>query len=225
MHFGLKLTTMALLIVSVVHAEAQDAGAPPSASINPKFDQFVRSPDDRDAVNKFIASQIAGQGTKCTTASIRLQSVAVLQPAVFSTEGTRPTAGVWKETVQIDACGAAYTWNVLTIVRAGDGTLVRRLMLPGSTRCDPALQRDAALTVYTNVRTGVEKSCEAKDFLIKDTKFVAFDPATIPNAKAGRNAHAWTENWSIVACGREIMTHLTFTPDSSGTSIKVALDK
>jgi hypothetical protein len=112
----------------------------------------------------------------------------------------------------------------LTIVRTGDGALIRRLMLPGSTRCDPALQRDAAMTVYTNVRTAVEKSCEAKNFLIKDTEFVAFDPAAILNAKAGPNAHAWSETWSIVACGREITAHLTLTPDANGTSIKVALD-
>jgi hypothetical protein len=101
---------------------------------------------------------------------------------------------------------------------------MRRLLLPGSTRSDPVLQRDAAVIVYTNMRIVAEKTCDPKNFLILDTRFVAFDPAPIPDAKAGPNARAWSEVWFATACGREITANVTFTPGPTGTSIKVGLD-
>jgi hypothetical protein len=98
-------------------------------------------------------------------------------------------------------------------------------MLPGSTRADILLQRDAAGMAYASLAAYADKGCPPSQFSIDDTKFVSVDRAPIPNARAGPNARAWNEEWTALACGKPIVLQLRFTPDATGTGFAVQKKK
>jgi len=94
-------------------------------------------------------------------------------------------------------------------------------MLPGSTIASLLLQRDVAANVYISLGAHAEKGCPPSQYFIDDTRFVSMDSKLVANAKAGPNARAWDEEWSILACGKPIVLRVRFTPDAAGTGFAV----
>ena len=150
-------------------------------------------------------------------------AVQILQPVVFSADGRKLISGIWKESPKATACGVERTHNILTTVRANDGALMRSNQLPGTSHADIVLQTDAARMLYDTISKIAEAGCDPKQYFISDTTFRALDPSPIPNALAGPTARAWTEEWSAMACTKPVRATMTFSPDATGTAIKVAL--
>ena len=221
---GFRAGGLALLLAAAaVHAQAPE---PLSANnLTPEFVRFLQSSFNRSAVDAVIRAQAAKLPGNCAEITIiPTFGVEVDVPPEFSPDGRKLVRGSWKEFVDAVACGAVRTHNVQTFVRPTDGALFRSAMLPGSSRASLALQTDAARIVYENLaRQTSGDECGSKAYAIVNTKFLSVDPASIPNAKAGPNAHAWSEEWTTVACDRTLPLQVTFTPDAGGTSVEVFL--
>jgi hypothetical protein len=129
-----------------------------------------------------------------------------------------PRAGAWKETIQQTGCGMSRILNVLTTVQP-DGTLKVEALLPGTTITDPQLQQDSVQYAAAGMGT-MPPGCEQGGVL--NTRFLGVDgqrPGVLP--LPGRPARPWSEVWTLQACTKRADVVLHFTPDATGTEIRV----
>jgi len=128
----------------------------------------------------------------------------------------RVTSGAWKQVVQEQGCESRRQLNVLVAVEAADKMAVIP-MLPGSTRADPVLQKDAvryAVQALASVPGGREANCDSG--YVSDTEFLEEEKAEpLPGSK-GRS---WRESWTLISCTRKAIVPMRFIPDATGTTI------
>jgi hypothetical protein len=185
---------------------------------SPQFAQFLESKFNRDAVQTAVRNQVSKWPGACTVISFDSKfEVAVLQPSQFSADGRSLTAGASIESFAATACGVTRRHNVLNVVK--DGAVYRLPRLVGTSIADYQLQSDSALHVIIAAKRLASEGCTS--FFANDTQFLAFEAEAIPNARAGRNARAWREDWTIWACGKEVVVPMLFIPDATGTTISV----
>ena len=129
------------------------------------------------------------------------------RPVVVNASGDIES-GVWREGYDVTVCGIKRQLNIVYI--AQNSVIKMVAGMPGSSHADPILQRDAGMAFYP--RRG--KNCDQAFAL--DTKFIEYtDPA--PEAKTGQPQRSWREDWTLWACGKEIVVPFTFTPNARGT--------
>jgi hypothetical protein len=132
----------------------------------------------------------------------------MIEPVSFAPDGY-PTSGLWKQSFPVSGCGNDTTINFFFRAQS-DEKMHSIVGIPGETRADVALQRDAFSMAVTAVQAAVP-NCE--QITVKDSKYLG---------PFGKSRKAWQESWLIAACTRPTHVTLTFTPDDTGTKILVS---
>lgn len=118
----------------------------------------------------------------------------------------------WIERYLID-CSPRARRNLMVIVENGNARAIE--LLPGETKADPRLQRDAIKIAKAAAATAGTPDC--KKSWTTDTKAV----------EAYKDAHTpWVERWSFDVCGKPAVVEMSFLPGGgSGTSISAKIVK
>ena len=190
--------------------------------------------DDKSALSKILDDPVeqqrvisgAGRSTvflqnPCADAHFSIEKRYVpYKPLSFDSSGAA-VSGAWKQTVVEEGCGETRILNVMVVVQ-GPGNLAVVPLLPGGTRADPVLQKDAvkyAVTALSTEPGGREQNCNVG--YVADTKFVDEDGPALPAAKGP----PWKELWTLQSCTQKMLVPMRFIPDSTGTSISAGPNK
>lgn len=150
----------------------------------------------------------------CPSASFVVDDHPVtLQPLELD-DNAQLIAGMWKQSVAMEGCGAKHTLNVWGSVDKATHGMKLQPILPGVTLADPLLQRDAIPYAVTAVRSR-QKTCDTG--YVYDTRFVSLAGTALPGAKGP----PWDEVWTLIYCDIKAEVTLHFIPDSTGTTISV----
>jgi len=116
----------------------------------------------------------------------------------------------WIERYLID-CSPRAQRNLMMIVENDHARAIE--LLPGETKADPRLQRDAIQIAKAAAATAGVPDC--KKSWTTDTKAV----------EAYKDAHTpWVERWSFDVCGKPAVVEMSFLPGGgSGTSISAKI--
>jgi hypothetical protein len=118
----------------------------------------------------------------------------------------------WVERYLVD-CAPRAQRNIMVIVENDHARAVE--LLPGATKADPRLQRDAVAAAKAMAAASNPQGCERS--WTTDTREV--EPYK-------DNKTPWTEHWSFDLCGRKAVVEMSFLPGgASGTSYTAKLVK
>jgi hypothetical protein len=117
---------------------------------------------------------------KCSGLVSDKTTLQVLKPMSFNADGG-PKSGAWIVRIPVSGCGNDTTLNIHFSAQAGKN-INYTVMLPGDTRADIPLQRDALMYASVGARR-LTKDCE--DIEIIDTKFDGFGLSKSPDPDAG----------------------------------------
>jgi hypothetical protein len=125
---------------------------------------------------------------------------------------TGPKTISWIERYLID-CSPRAQRNLMILVEDDHARAIE--LLPGETKADPRLQRDAIQIAKAAAATVGAPDC--KKSWTTDTKAV----------EAYKDAHTpWVERWSFDVCGKSAVVEMSFLPGGgSGTSISAKIVK
>src|SRR6202162_3368769 len=175
------------------------ACAPPRAvaAVPPTLAKIIASPEHQKAVIQAAQQGSAWLNNRCGGATFAIASdVAVYQGLELDAQA-RPTAGAWRERVMAIGCGTSRTLNVLTFVKS-PGSLVSGTLLPGTTRADPLLQRDAYR--YAALAAAAPASCSQT--YIANTAFAGIEGAANASLPPEWRSPPWKEEWTVAACDK-----------------------
>jgi hypothetical protein len=218
------MTWMARLValsacISIVTIAAACA-AVTDAAVPPVLAKIIASAEHRKAVIEAAQQSSAWLNNRCGRATFAITpDVAIYQAPELDAQA-RPTAGAWRERIIATGCGASRTLNVLKFVKS-PGSLVSGTLLPGTTRADPLLQRDAFH--YATVAAAAPATCGQT--YVADTAFAGIEGAANASLPPGRRYPPWKEEWTVVACDRRSVVTLHFAPDATGTNITAHLNE
>jgi hypothetical protein len=143
--------------------------------------------------------------------------VTILKPVSFGPDGFQ-NAGSWMQSFPVSGCGNDTTLHIYFSAGA-DEKINTVIAIPGGTRADLTLQRDAYK--YANIGAHLRaKDCNA--FNVKNTRFEGFGVSNPPTPDPGpdKPLRPWWETWTMVGCGRTIDLPMDFIPrDTGGTQI------
>jgi hypothetical protein len=188
--------------------QAQEVGIPASLV------SILQNPQHQKAVVEAAQQSSTWVNNRCENAAFAITGLAIYQPVAVD-ERAQPIAGTWKQTVTA-SCGTYRLLNVITSVKA-PGALISSVLLPGSTRADPQLQRDAVR--YAVIASGGAPPPSCHQAYVADTKFVDVEGQADPNLPPARRSPPWKEEWTMIACERHSIVTLHFVPDATGTLI------
>lgn len=166
--------------------------------------------------------QVYGRSQKSLPTAIYHVSVnpMVSKLMVFDTAGN-PTTGAAKFPVVQEGCGEKRILNVWAWVQTSAGcqnlpsprpSLAIAPFLPGTTRADPQLQKDAVSYAWI-AAGGVDATCKSGH--VAETEFLEQENVALPGAKGT----PWRELWTLVWCVNRIQVPIRFIPDRTGTTI------
>jgi hypothetical protein len=163
---------------------------------------------------------VAGRSTvilqnPCPTAQYTLEKKISFYKQPSFDSGSKLVDGAWKQVVDEEGCGVRRILNVLVFAQGQNNVSVVPL-LPGTTRADAILQRDAvkfAVQAAATVPGGREENCQIG--YVADTEFIEQESVTLEGAKGP----SWRELWTLVSCTHKMQIPVHFIPDSTGTSI------
>jgi hypothetical protein len=145
----------------------------------------------------------------CASANfVILNQFVLVKPMAFDDSGL-PTAGAWKQSVAEKGCGQNRLLNVLLWLDPKANSMP---LLPGTTRTDPILQKDA-MPYAARAAQWPEKNC--KTGYMENTEFLkeTGDPLE------GARGKPWDELWTLASCTKKAKVTLHFIPDKTGTTI------
>jgi hypothetical protein len=214
---AVKIALCACLVASIIPPIASDAQTNDGSPIQ----KFIKSDFYKGLVDRAMAGLPQAVFRRCPALVSDDSRVTVLKPIVFGADGW-PNAGSWKQQFPVKGCGNDTVLNIY--VSAGADEKINTVIgIPGSTRADLTLQRDAVL--YANTwATMVAKGC--KSFDVTDTKFEGFrlsKPAA-PDPGPDNHFRPWRETWTLIGCGVTIDIPIDFVPDAKGTQVIRAAD-
>lgn len=152
----------------------------------------------------WISSGCSSQG-----ASIGRELSVHVVPVLVNAQ-LQPQSGAWIEHVSVEKCDHPRRLNVLFQV-VTPGVNVTVTLLPGTTRADLILQKDATPLVLA--AAGIDPG-GCKPIYVADTAYARpAGPSSIPGKTA------WSELWTVAQCQSRTDVEVTFTPDRTGTRI------
>jgi hypothetical protein len=207
-----EVALLSCLVVSIIEPVALDAQAIDGGQMQ----AFTKSELYKGLLNRAMAGLPQTVFQRCPTMVSDESIVTVLKPMSFGADGL-PDAGSWKQRFPVKGCGNDTVLNFYFSAGA-DEKINTVVGIPGDSRADLTLQRDAVL--YANTwATMVAKGC--KTFDVTNTKFEGFGlskPLT-PDPGAGDRYRPWWETWTLVGCGKTIDVPIDFVPDENGTQV------
>ncbi len=196
------------LVVSVMLAVgllASAAGAAPPAE---QLEALTRSDGYRNNIARLFAQLPPAVFQRCAALVSAGSQVTVIEPVSFAPDGY-PIAGLWKQSFPVSGCGNDTTINFFFRGQA-DEKILSIFAVPGATHANPTLQRDALRLVNTAVLARAP-GCSRID--VRDSRY----DGVVDQAR-----RAWQETWSVASCQHATDVTLTFTPDATGTTVRVA---
>lgn len=198
----------AYLVLSIAAAGHAQNAIPPTSS---QFSKVIQAKQHRDAVLGAAKQSTAWIKRNCQNASfVPLSTIKTWKPLEFDSTDA-PIAGVWGETIEARGCGAPIKLNVMTVVREPN-VLVSGVLAPGDTQADPTLQKDASRYVFI---AALAKAPGCQQAHIEDTKVVRKEAPD----DARLTGPVLVENWTVIACGRNVIVEVKFLPTANGTTI------
>ena len=179
-----------------------------------KLMTFLNKPESQGPYFMQILNPIPTEVFKiCPDAKIVNMQINMFQPVTFNAAG-QPISGQWVEHIVIKSCGKAKLFNIQMQAEA-DGRPHGKVMVPGNTKADLALQSDAMKSAMMASRKLVSASCPNE--MVTDTLFVGAEGVATKGAKAP----PYKELWAVDACGKKVQVTLHFVPDAKGIEIFV----
>ena len=180
---------------------------------------LLTSPEHRAALLRAVHAVEPAGAPACPDANYQTTgAIATLLPPRLDASG-KVVQGVWKESIRAEGCGPSRLLNAMTQVQP-DGTLQTTPLLPGTTIADPQLQRDSVQYAAAGMGS-MPPGCNQGE--VVDTRYVGLDgrsPGTQQPVDA--SPRAWTELWTLEACGKRAAVTMQFTPDATGTAVHAA---
>lgn len=177
------------------------------------YTTFLNDPNLRQNIINAASRSTVILQNQCAEAQYRVATAPmVLKPMAFDASGG-PVAGILKYPVKEDGCGVTRILNVYVVVQ-GPRQVSAIPFLPGSTRADPVLQKNAVQYAVSWAVTKVGKNDECKVKYFADTEFVEQEKPA-PGAKSA----PWRERWTMIQCDKKLIVPLRFIPDATGTQI------
>jgi hypothetical protein len=192
------------------------AAAQNATSVPPAVVAFTATPEHIAALMNAVRPYY-GLVPSCTPGTAKRIGLNVVKPVSVDESGAL-SGGAWIEHVKVDGCNTSGLFNVFTLIRPGSTPLVGGL-LPGTTRADLGLQRDALPTARQLAGAKLPQGCT--DVHAVDTKFDSFGEIVNNDVPTGREPRSWREDWAFVGCGQPASVVVRFIPDRTGTSFTV----
>ena len=206
---GATLVTLALGFL--VPAGVTMAATAPGATDSKKFQSYLYSDAYRAALAAAWKKVPPVSLPACANLTDGNVSVTLQQEVSFDAKGL-PKSGAWWGHYPIKGCGMERTINIL--FRAEPSGVRFLVTLPGHTRANIVLQRDALTYAFIGAGTKVR---DCKDMEVADTAFDGF--GLTPGDKSAPESGPWRETWTVAACGKMLAVPLEFIPDATGTTI------
>jgi hypothetical protein len=201
------LIAMCVIAPFVAHAQTVDRD---------QFQMFLSTKFNKDLIARALSGVPPEVFHTCPALAPIRSKVDVEKSIVFGGDGV-PIAGAWWERLPVRGCGNDTVLNIHFHAH-GDGTVDTLFALPGSTRADPTLQRNAAQ--YALMGAGA-RAPDCRQFYVKNTLFGGNGLKQPPDHDPGKDARlrAWWETWTVTGCGRSYDVLMEFMPDANGTRI------
>lgn len=176
-----------------------------------KFQSYLYSDAYKAALSQAWKKVPRAALPACPALSDGKPSVTLEQDVTFDAGGL-PRSGAWWGRYPVTGCG---TERIINIRFQAEPSGVRFLVtLPGRTRANVVLQRDALTYAFIGAST---KARDCKDMVVADTAFDGFGLS--PGDKTAPETGPWRETWTVAACGKSFAVPLEFIPDATGTTI------
>lgn len=200
------------------------AGGPAHGQTDPaRFRAFLASDAYRALVGA-ASDQIPAEILPlCPAFSSPGADVTIARDVTFGADGM-PRSGAWWSRAPVSGCGNDTIINIFFQVGAR-GKITPLVALPGTTRADPVLQRDALMYAFLGVG---QRMADCAQMHVIHTRFEAFGlqgakpaaakPAPSPPTAAEARG-PWWETWIVSGCGRSFAVPMEFVPDATGTTI------
>ncbi|MGO9801970.1 MAG: hypothetical protein ACLPTM_10095 [Steroidobacteraceae bacterium] len=201
-----------LLAAPCVYMLCAEAAAPDA---NAALARLLSDPNEQQQVISGASRSTVLVQNPCPGAQYSIEKKFVPYNALSVDDAGNVLGGAWKQTVDEQGCGVSRVLNVM-LVAQGAGKLAAVPLLPGATRADPVLQKDAvryAVQVTAAAPGGREPDCTVG--YVADTEYLGEEGETLPGAK-GR---PWKELWTLQSCTQRALVPMQFIPDATGTSI------
>lgn len=182
---------------------AQPVAAAPKQK-GPSLERLVQGKPYAQDVARLFATLPADVFRRCPALVSGDASMTVIKPATFDAKG-QPSGGAWKQGFPVSGCGNDTIINLYFTVQPG-GHMVGMVGVPGDTRADPLLQRDAVRDLVGAVKAQ-NAACTAPH-----VRHTHYDGVAEPKG-------SWRETWIVSGCGKTYTVPLTFTPGAMGTQI------
>ncbi len=131
-----------------------------------------------------------------------------IKPLIFNSNDIWPIQGVWTFRFNFSRCDETITYNALFSARLDKQPQIG-VLVPGTTRALPVLQRDLYLGGVAAMVGVKSKNKECKETRVLNTK-VTIEP-TEAKVKG-----VWEELWTVSHCGEKIDATFCLIPDGAG---------
>ncbi|MEO5374779.1 MAG: hypothetical protein H7840_10935 [Alphaproteobacteria bacterium] len=195
----------AAILLAVLPFTAGAADVPASGKPGGRIGEYLMSLDAYQTMYAVALEQDGQVGILCAeTYDIRPLTIAVLTALEYPEGAAHPTTGAWQYRFEARRCGKVRLFNLMMIARAGEVPSATMLP-PGKTVASPLAMRSAMDLAVASIGSGQGKGCKEINVLNTDVDV----PAKKPGA-------AWTERWTMRACGKDVPLTLHFAPDDKG---------
>jgi hypothetical protein len=202
---GVSGIFLAVLVSGSAQAQAPDG----------KMQTFITSDFYKGLINRALDSLHPSVFQRCPALRSPGSNITVLQPIIFAPDGY-PKAGSWLQKFPVSGCGNDTVLNFY-FSATPDEKVNTVIGLPGTTRADLVLQRDAK--IYAGVALAAH-GCKG-DAQVKNTHLEGFGVPNPPIADPGpgQRLRPWWETWTMIACGRTFEVPIDFVPSEKSTQI------
>jgi hypothetical protein len=202
-----RLIAMCVIAPFVAHAQTVDRD---------QFQMFLSTKFNKDLIVRALSGVPPEVFHTCPGLGPIRSKVDVEESIRFGRDGV-PIAGAWWERLPVQGCGNDTVLNIHFRAH-GDGTIDTLLALPGTTRADPTLQRNAEQYALLGVGARAQ---DCRQFYIRNTLFGGYGLKTPAGHDPGKDARfrAWWETWTVTGCGRSFDVLMEFMPDAKGTKV------
>ncbi len=205
----IQLAAFSIYLMSIGQVSADDKA---------DFLKMVSDPNQQKQVLNVAKQSGVVVSNPCPPANFTILNQFVLvRPMAFDNSG-RPTGGAWKQSVAEKGCGRDRLLNVFFWLDPNANTVRAMPLFPGTTRADPALQKDA-MPHAGRAAQWPENNC--KTGYMENTEFLR----ETGEALEGARGKPWDELWTLTSCTRKAKVTLHFIPDKTGTTISTSLQK
>ncbi len=181
------------------------------------FLKLIENPAEQELVINAAKRSAVVLENPCAEAKFTLlNKFATYKPLQFDSAG-KVIAGAWKQSVSEKGCGQERLLNVLMYIDEKTKGLKAMSLLPGSTKANALLQKDAIM--YAVIAAECPEKNDCKNIYIADTKFLGLTG----EALAGAKGKPWDELWTLSMCKKKAEVTMHFIPDSTGTTISTSL--